>query len=177
MSIRPKKPPAVLIIFGGLPATGKTTLARGVAGALGATFVRIDSIEHVIRADRAVEDLGYRVAYALAEDNLRLGQSVVADSVNPISLTREAWFHVAERTSACPVAIEVICSDQEEHRRRLEQRTADIPEPKVSWEDVVSREYDGWTSERLLVDTAAQSIEENVRQILEHVGACSVRGE
>lgn len=36
-------------------------------------------------------DLGYCVAYALAEENVRLGRSVVADSVNPLNLTRDAW--------------------------------------------------------------------------------------
>jgi predicted kinase len=35
----------VLVVFGGLPGTGKTSVARRVADALGATFVRIDSIE------------------------------------------------------------------------------------------------------------------------------------
>ena len=32
-----------------------------------------------------------RIGYAVAEDNLRLGRTVVADSVNPVKLTRDAW--------------------------------------------------------------------------------------
>src|SRR5438034_7561356 len=44
-----------------------------------------------------VNDTGYRVAYAIAEDNLRLGRTVISDSVNPIQLSRDAWIDVAHR--------------------------------------------------------------------------------
>jgi predicted kinase len=40
----------MLIIFGGLPATGKTTLSRALARELGAVHVRIDTIEQAIAA-------------------------------------------------------------------------------------------------------------------------------
>jgi adenylate kinase family enzyme len=39
---------AVLVVFGGLPGTGKTTLSRAVAEALGAVWLRIDAIEAAI---------------------------------------------------------------------------------------------------------------------------------
>jgi predicted kinase len=38
----------MLIIFGGLSANGKTTIARELARQLGAVHVRIDSIEQAI---------------------------------------------------------------------------------------------------------------------------------
>lgn len=119
----------MLIIFGGLPATGKMTLSRALARELGAVHVRIDTIEQAITAvtGKAVEDeTGYRVGYAVAEDNLRLGRTVIADSVNPLQVTREAWRAVAERTGVAAIEIEVICSNAAEHRRRVETRDADI---------------------------------------------------
>jgi len=64
----------MLVIFGGIPGTGKSTLALGLAGQVGA--LRIDTIERAIvdaNGALAVGDEGYRVAYAVAEDNLRLG--------------------------------------------------------------------------------------------------------
>ena len=44
---------AMLVVFGGLPGTGKTTLARQVADRLGATYLRIDTIEQALRSSMA----------------------------------------------------------------------------------------------------------------------------
>jgi predicted kinase len=54
-----------------------------------------------------VEGEGYRVAYAISEDNLRLGRSVVADCVNPWTLTRQEWQAVAIRAGVRAVDVEV----------------------------------------------------------------------
>jgi predicted kinase len=82
----------MLIIFGGLPGVGKTTIARDLARQLGAVHVRIDSIEQAIldsgMAGSPLNDAGYRVAYAVAGDNLRVGGTLIADSVNPIAISR-----------------------------------------------------------------------------------------
>ena len=63
--------------------------------------MRVDSIEQAIRDSgtmaEPINDAGYRVAYAIAEDNLRLGRTVISDSVNPIHLSRDAWISVANR--------------------------------------------------------------------------------
>ena len=113
----------MLVILSGLPAAGKTTIARGLATQIGAMHLRIDSIEQALRAaGRAIEDHGYRVAYAVAEDNLRLGRVVIADSVNGWPLTRRAWQAVAQRAGTPALDVEVICSDLNEHRRRVEAR-------------------------------------------------------
>ena len=88
----------MLIIFSGLSGVGKTTIARALATAVGAVHLRIDSIEQALRGcGVTVEAEGYVAAYAVAEDNLRLGRIVIADSVNPWPLTREAWRSVAVR--------------------------------------------------------------------------------
>jgi predicted kinase len=39
---------ALLVVFAGLPGSGKSVLGRGTATALGATYLRIDSIESAI---------------------------------------------------------------------------------------------------------------------------------
>jgi predicted kinase len=119
----------MLIILGGLPGTGKTTIARELARQLHATYVRIDSIEQAIRSSETVNqlnDTGYRIAYAITEDNLRLGRTVISDSVNPIQLTRDAWMAVADRAQVRAAEVEVICSDPQQHRQRVGTRSADI---------------------------------------------------
>jgi predicted kinase len=44
-----------------------------------------------------LNDVGYRVGYAVAENNLLLSRTVIADSVNHLRLTRDAWVAVASR--------------------------------------------------------------------------------
>lgn len=166
----------MLIVFGGLPGTGKTTIARELARRLGAVHVRIDSIEQALRehgmAGRPMDDTGYGVAYAVAADNLCIGRTVIADSVNPLALTRDAWVAVAKRTGARVVEIEVICSDANEHRKRAEARRLGIPGLKPpTWEEIVSREYEPWNRERIVVDTARQSIEQSVHFLREAIAA------
>lgn len=153
----------MLIVFGGLPGTGKTTLARLIARQRRATYLRIDSIEQAIRASGMlagdVGPLGYLVGYALAETNLTLGQSVVADSVNPLAITRDAWRRAAANASAPCIEIEVVCSDPIEHRRRVETRETDVAGLRLpSWDDVQQRDYELWDRPRLVLDTAGRSM-------------------
>jgi predicted kinase len=120
----------MLIILGGLPGTGKTTIARELARQLGAVHVRIDSIEEAILdsgvLSSPINDAGYRVGYAVAADNLRIGRTVIADSVNPIPLSRDAWVEVAFHAQVSAVEIELTCSDTKEHQHRVETRISDI---------------------------------------------------
>ena len=158
----------VLIILGGLSGVGKTTIARALATAAGAVHLRIDSIEQALRnLGLTVEAEGYVVAYALAEDNLRLGRIVVADSVNPWPLTRDAWRSVAERAGVQAIEVEIVCSDLDEHRRRVETRVADIMGHVLpSWQDVIDRDYRPWTRERLVIDSGRTTVDESVNEIL-----------
>ncbi len=161
----------MLIIFAGLPGTGKTTLARKVAHRIGATFLRIDSIERALTESSLkiypTEDAGYMVGYAVAEDNLRNGRTVVADSVNPIELTRKTWLEAAERAGCPSIEVEVICSDETEHRQQVEGRTGPM-EP--TWQDVLDREYHPWNRDRIVIDTAYKSAEQCVEELLTRSG-------
>jgi predicted kinase len=151
---------AILIALSGRPGVGKTTIAREVVRRTGAVHLRIDTIEQAMRdAGFAVtRDEGYRVGYALAEDNLRLGRSIVADSVNNVAVTRRAWREAARRAQAAFLNVEVICSDVAEHRRRVETRVSDIANLELpDWDAVCARVAEAWPEERLVVDTAKQS--------------------
>jgi predicted kinase len=145
-----------LVVFGGLPGVGKTTIAGRLAAETGAVFLRIDVIEMALHdAGVDVQAEGYAVAYGLAASNLKLGLDVIADCVNPVPETREAWRAVAERAGARLVEVEVVCSDAAEHRRRVETRVTDLPGfVPPTWQEVEGRDYRPWDRERLVIDTA-----------------------
>lgn len=161
-----------LVIFGGLPGVGKTAIARELARQMGAFYVRIDSIEQSLRDSGAVrqplDDAGYRVGYSIAEDNLRLGCTVVADCVNPLAPTRDAWLDVAKRAGAAAVEVEITCSDRDEHRRRIETRASDVPGLRLpTWEEVLLRKYHPWRRKHIVIDTAGRTLQESVSRIRE----------
>ena len=161
----------MLIVLAGLPGVGKTTIAKALARRLDAVHVRIDAIEQAIRESSTgaavpMDDAGYRAGYAIAEDHLARGRTVIADSVNPWPLTRDAWIGVARRVGAAAVEIEIICSDVEEHRRRVETRPPDIPGfTPPTWQDVVARDYRPWERQRLVIDTAGATLEHSIETI------------
>jgi predicted kinase len=130
--------------------------------------VRIDSIEQALRqVGYEVEGEGYRVAYAIAEDNLRLGRIVIADCVNPWPLTRQEWQAVADRADVRAVNVEVVCSDSDEHKRRIDARRCEFDgEILPTWSDVMKRDYRPWARERLVIDTARLEVPQSVQTIL-----------
>ncbi len=158
----------MLIVFSGLPGVGKTSIARELAQTIGAVHLRIDSIEQALRRTGSrVEGEGYDIAYAIADDNLRVGRTVIADCVNPWPLTRNAWRSIAERTSVASLEVEIVCSDAVEHRRRVESRKPENAGHALpSWQDVVERDYHAWDRDRLVVDTAASDVTASVSMIV-----------
>ena len=162
----------MLIVLSGLPGSGKTTLARALSDASGAVHLRLDTVEQALvesgRETRPVSPAGYHVLRALAGDLLRQGHTVVADSVNPLTVTREAWRQVAREAGAGFRDVEVVCSDVARHERRVRERAGDIPGlPLPTWEEVRSVEFEPWTGERLVVDTATTSVADGVGLVLE----------
>ncbi|KTD75103.1 AAA family ATPase [Legionella waltersii] len=161
----------MLIILGGLPGTGKSTIAKELAKRLNAVYLRVDSIEQAIKDFNHNNNLmgpeGYVISYAIAQDNLCLGNHDIADSVNPIELTRYEWRQVAIE-SLCPfVEIEIFCSDAKEHRQRVESRESEISGLILpTWEEVKNRDYENWKTKSLTIDTAEYSAVESVQLIL-----------
>ncbi len=158
----------VLVVIGGLPAVGKSTIATLLGAETCTPYLRVDRIEHAIVQSSALSHplgpAGYAVAHTLADEQLRLGLDVIVECVNPLSLTRDAWVRTATAAGAGILEVEVVCSDEAEHRCRGPLiRCRGVDETDVDW--VLNREYEPWGRVHLVVDSATTSAESAVRII------------
>jgi predicted kinase len=171
----------VLIVFGGLPGVGKTVLSRPIAGRLAMAWLRVDAIEAAMwRAGLPPGEgtgLGsYVVANSIAGAQLSLGLGVVADAVNPVEAARRGWRDLATEHGVPLRVIEVVCSDQAEHRRRVQQRQPQPDQPAIpSWDEVLARQYESWQEPRLTVDTVL-GVARCVEGILAYCAIDAARG-
>ncbi|WP_433614677.1 AAA family ATPase [Dactylosporangium sp. CA-139114] len=153
----------MLIVISGLPGTGKTAVAAGVAARLHAVHLSIDTAEDAMLGAGLTPGwetgvAAYEVTRAAAEQNLALGWDVVVDAVNDSEPARQTWRHAAEHAAVALRFVLLTCSDQQEHRRRLESRRRGLRHlPEPTWGDVESRAcaYEPWTDHYVLIDTSA----------------------
>lgn len=153
-----------LVVLSGLPGSGKTLLARALGIALDAAVVSVDSVERAIRRagispDEPIGLAAYSVAQGLADDELALGHTVVADAVNVAAEAREAWQSLARDHDADLRVVEVVCGDPAEHRRRVEERAATgTGMPPMPWSRVreLAESYRPWPVETLTVDSTGE---------------------
>lgn len=162
---------AVLVVLSGQPGAGKTAVARELCRRVGAVHLRVDTIEQsLVRGGAAPGELGaqgYGAAYAVAADQLANGLPVVADMVNGVDEARQAWDEVAARAGARLVRVLVGCSDVAEHRRRVEDRQADIEGHRLpTWEQARSRAVAPWPEAEVALDTTTTSVADAVSRIV-----------
>ncbi|WP_166520894.1 AAA family ATPase [Modestobacter roseus] len=151
----------MLVVVGGLPGVGKTTVAQAVAAALPAAHLRIDAFEAALVRQQLVTgpgDVGahgYDLATAAADTCLSAGTDVVVDAVFDVAAARRPFRELAARHGARVHWVRLICTDPAEHRRRVEQRTADLAGHTVpTWAQVQGRRLDQWHERHTVVDTA-----------------------
>lgn len=169
----------MLIALSGRPGTGKTTIARLLAHRLAAVHVRVDTIEQALLRAGSQAPLGpegYVVAYGVASDNLRLGNRVIADCVNAVQASRDAWEKVAGECRVAYLAVHLVCSDIDEHRRRVSDRRSDIEGHVLpTWEQVSAARFDPQTSGAHTIDTSACDAQSAVEQILRCLKNCPMK--
>jgi len=161
-----------LVVFSGLPGTGKSTLAEVIGKQFGIPFFAKDWLEAVLLQNglqptqdgKALGYVGYELLTSLAERQLMLGQSAILDSVASIQKIRDAWKSLAGKYLAEWRVIECLCSDETIHRERLLTRERDIPGwHELEWSEVerVKEYYVSWQEEHLVLDMV-QPFEENL---------------
>lgn len=163
-------------MFAGLPGSGKTAIAEALARDLGIPIFSKDWLEATLWRNGYGPEQGsgwaaYELMSALSEQQLRLGQSLILDSVATTERIREEWRQIACRHRAPFLAIECVCSDRVVHRSRLEGRIRNIPGwPELTWDHVeeVRGRYEPWQEEHLVLDTM-RPLEDNRAAALRYV--------
>lgn len=163
-----------LIIFAGMPGSGKTTLAHMVAEKLRIPILAKDRVQRVLR-DRDMADPssgeGYYLILDLADEQVSLGVSVILDATFPLDHFRTVASDIAARHDARFCAVYCYCSDETVWRARMERRVQYIPGWKpVGWTDVERMRdyYQSWGENALAVDSLHPP-EENFPLILAHI--------
>ncbi len=172
-----------LIVFSGLPGTGKSSLAEHVGRILNIPVFAKDWLEGALK-DHGIESgqdtagasqplgyVGYNLLTTLARRQLQLEQSVILDSVASTPSIREQWRALAWEFGARWRVIECICSDESVHRARMSERQRGIPGwHELDWSEVerVKAYYAPWDEDHLVVD-AIDSAESNIRAVLRYL--------
>ena len=170
-----------LIVFSGLPATGKSSVAEAVARELGIPIFAKDWLAATLRrlgigygesGSSMLGQAGYELLATLAQQQLRLGQSAILDSVLSWESTRHRWRKIAAEYSAEWYVIECICSDEVLHRMLLAGRRYNIPGwQELIWAEVerVKAYYKPWEEQHLILD-AVNPLADNVQTALTYIG-------
>ncbi len=169
-----------LIVFSGLPGTGKSTWAESLAKQSGIPVFAKDWLEAVLLQNglqpvlkgKSLGFVGYELLTVLAERQLMLGQSVILDSVAATLTIRKAWKELSKQYHADWHVVECICSDETIHRSRLGIRKRNIAGwHELGWADVekVKQYYQPWSEDHLVVDMA-RPVDENFSRVKSYCG-------
>jgi predicted kinase len=170
-------PDPQLIVFAGLPGTGKSSLARALARELRAVYLDKDTVKDGVmrlagemsleQGTRLAGALSYELLVDLARDNLTLGLSVVVDSPAAYQVFRDRIKALARAVKADLKLIECICTDEHLLRDRVERRGQDLPAYRTRDWETFQRDrgrFERLTDQRLIVDTAESELI-NLRKI------------
>jgi predicted kinase len=165
----------VLIVLSGLPGTGKSAIAEGLAKALAIPVLSVDPIESaVIRAGlpRGFETgyAAYLVAEAVADATLKLGLGCVIDAANYVEPGRDLWRGLAARAGSTMKVIVCTLPDEDTHRARLSARDRGLARREPTWDDVETQraEWTPWAEQHLVLDSS-RPIESNLAEALRYV--------
>jgi predicted kinase len=165
----------VLIVVSGLPGTGKSTLASGIARARRIPVLSVDPMESALIVAGLAPSFetglaAYLIVEAAADSVLAAGIDVVVDAVSSVEPAREMWRRLATN-HATPLRVITCVSDEETAWSRLATRERGLALPEPSRDDVRGRaeEWTRWPEPSLVVD-ARRPAADNLAEALAWLG-------
>ena len=148
-------------LVGGLPGSGKTTLATAISTTIDASYLSSDVVRRELYPDPAgrYDEAATRRTYAemlqRAEVALERGESVVLDATWREASLRAAAREVADRTSAVLTELQCVVEDSVAERR-LANRRDDVSEADIDVFLAMRHAFAPWPQARR-VDTGCAS--------------------
>ena len=151
---------SAVVLVGGLPGTGKSTLAAGLAAETGWALLRSDEIRRDLTVGPDRYTPGSRAAvyeelFKSARERLEEGESVILDASWISSEERARAAQLAEDTQTELLAVCCRCDDSigaDRITQRLE-RGDDVSEATIAVRDVMEAGMDEWPS-AIVIDTS-----------------------
>jgi predicted kinase len=174
-----------LIVFSGVPGSGKSTVAEATGAALGIPVFAVDWLLGALTPFGGYHldeswGMGAELLTTLALRQLRLGQSAILDYPLEEPAVRDRWRSLAARAASDFRVIVCVCPDEEEHKRRLAGRKRGIPgwHEGGDWANVQRRlaEFPPWAEDVLTVDTTRPQAD-ILAAILDYCGASTAPRE
>lgn len=164
-----------LVIFSGLPGTGKSTLANRLARELRWPLLCIDDVVGEIPESTGIPfwDSKVEILLRLTEVQLELGLSVIVDSVF-MNMDRNHAQELARKHNARFRPIYVFVSDENIWKQRVTARYDEMNNKDVAtWERIQHQleHFRDWDSDTALFIDTVNSVEQNYAEVLRFVCA------
>ncbi|GAB4498444.1 MAG: hypothetical protein OHK003_10670 [Anaerolineales bacterium] len=162
----------ILVIFSGLPGTGKTTLAKHLARELFISLLCIDDVTGKVPENPTVQfwDSKVAVLLGLAERQLEMGLSVIVDSVF-MNTDRHHAQSLARRYEAQFRPIHTFISDEAVWKERIQKRYEESAHNAADWKQIERQRthFLNWEPDTALFVDAVAPFEKNHANVLSFV--------
>lgn len=164
---------STMIVIGGIPGTGKSTLANALSAEMGIPVFSKDELEaavvrKILSSNRETYGVGYEIMAALAVRQMENGNNSIFDFIASRNRVEALWPQLLMYDIKY---IECICTEEETHRDRIQSRNRNIKGwYELTWEEVldIKGNYQPLKVERLVLDSI-DSFDINLKLAREYI--------